>query len=56
MRLAKETMEFQNQEFIRYFALTTLPEMEKVAMFRKEDKSDARGKLFFNVEPGIFIV
>lgn len=46
----------QVQDFIRIFAITVLPEMEKIALFRKEDKMDTRGKLMFGDQPGLYLI
>ena len=43
----------QMQDFIRYYAATVLPNMESIALFKKEDKSEARGKYLFSEEPSI---
>lgn len=51
LKLAKETMEIQNYEFIRLFATEILYKLKPIALFRKEDKSDARGKFYFSSEP-----
>jgi hypothetical protein len=44
-------MELGVAEFVRSFSQSVLPKMQRIGLFRKEDKAEGRGKFYFSSEP-----